>query len=175
MLLIMIFIKESVPSIVTTTLKPYVSYLQLPDNSPKERELLLRLFLSSLPSSSVLSELSTSTTISGETIIHNLHYLPTDFLLENYISREDGLLDIENTDYLQAVIQLLIRISQKSPLRYCTQILQQMLARVSRKEIEQITILLQGITSILKESYYILTFHEMKELTEMYGSNPSIR
>lgn len=57
MLLIMIRIKDVIPGIVQESLKSQVSVLNEPITSPKEKELLLRLFLSSLSSESVLKEI----------------------------------------------------------------------------------------------------------------------
>ena len=168
MLLIMIALKELIPSITTEILQPYSSYLYHSDNSPKEKELLLRLYLSSLPTSTVLSELSSSHSSYGEVIIHNLHHLPIDILIENYIMRPDGLLDIENTDYLKSIIQLLVRISNQSSARQNTLIVEQMLGKLTRKEYQQTVILLQGITSILNNTYYILATEEISLLMQLY-------
>ena len=168
MLLIMISLKELIPSITTDILQPYSSYIYRSDKSPKEKELLLRLYLSSLPTSTVLSELSSSHSSYGDVIIHNLHHLPIDILIDNYIMVPNGLLDIEDTDYLNSIIHLLVRISNQSSARQNTLIVEQMLGKLSRKENQHTVILLQGITSILQNTYYILDTEDISLLMQLY-------
>ena len=168
MLLIMIALKELQPSITTEILQPYSSYLYRSDNSPKEKELLLRFYLSSLPTSTVLSELKSSQSTFGEAIIHNLHHLPINILIENYIMTSDGLLDIENTNSLNSIIQLLIRISSQSSARQNTLIIEQMFSKLTKKEYRQTVILLQGIIFILQNTYYILSIEEIYQLMQLY-------
>ena len=55
MLLILIKLKEAYPDVIESFMKDEVSILQSPVLLPKERELLLRLLISYLPPSAVLS------------------------------------------------------------------------------------------------------------------------
>ena len=57
MLLIMIRIKDCVPNLVTETLSSQVSYVTNSLITPNEKELLLRLFLGSLPAASVIADI----------------------------------------------------------------------------------------------------------------------
>lgn len=181
MLLIMIRIKDVVPGIVTETLKSQVSVLSKPSNSPKEKELLLRLFLSSLSSASVLKEIHNTTGTSGTPIIQNLRHVSVECLLNDYIRIENGILDVQNLEMLQSVVNLIIRIALESPAFFQTEIVEQMLNRAFQKDTDQSCILLSGVYSILQYSVillmnirsasYILTNREIDQLITCYSTD----
>ena len=150
MLLIMIRIKDVIPGIVQESLKSQVSVLNEPITSPKEKELLLRLCLSSLSSESVLKEIHNTSGTSGTPILQNLRHVSVECLLNDYIRIQNGLLDVQNLEMLQSVVNLIVRIALESSPFFQTEIIEQMLDRSFHKSTDQSCILLSGVNSILQ-------------------------
>ena len=179
MILIMIRIKEVVPEIVQETLKSQASILNDPTVSPKEVELLLRLFLSSLSSDEVLKEIHNASGASGALIINNFQHLSVDTLIHDYIQIENGILDVQDISVLKRVVKLMNKvIAESSPFNQSV-IIEQMLNRSFKKNTEQSRILLTGVSTILKwvlillvtnrNISYILTAREIDQLIELYS------
>ena len=130
MLLIMIRIKDCVPNLVTETLSSQVSYVTNSLITPNEKELLLRLFLGSLPAASVIADIQQASISSGISIIRNLRHISVEKLLTDYIQIDHGLLDLENLDILRSAVDLIVRIARESSSSYQSEIIEQLLSKV---------------------------------------------
>ena len=179
MLLIMIRIKDCVPNLVTETLSSQVSYVTNSLITPNERELLLRLFLGSLPAASVITDVQQAPISSGISIIRNLRHISVEKLLNDYICVDHGLLDLEGSDILRSVVELIVRIAQESTPSYQSEIIEQLLSKVPQDDPIRNRVLLSGIHSILqserfasitcRNASFILSYKEIDQLIRCYA------
>ncbi|KAK8812673.1 hypothetical protein WA538_004532 [Blastocystis sp. DL] len=168
MLLIMIRIKDCVPNLVTETLSSQVSYVTNSLITPNEKELLLRLFLGSLPAASVIADIQQASISSGISIIRNLRHISVEKLLTDYIQIDHGLLDLENLDILRSAVELIVRIARESSSSYQSEIIEQLLSKVPQEDPQRNRVLLSGIHSILQNASFILSYKEIDQLIRCY-------
>ena len=178
MLLIMIRIKDCVPNLVTETLSSQVSYVTNSLITPNEKELLLRLFLGSLPAASVIADIQQASISSGISIIRNLRHISVEKLLTDYIQIDHGLLDLENLDILRSAVELIVRIARESSSSYQSEIIEQLLSKVPQEDPQRNRVLLSGIHSILqldrlfsvncRNASFILSYKEIDQLIRCY-------
>lgn len=181
MLLIMIRIKDCVPNFVTETLSSQVSYVTNALITPNEKELLLRLFLGSLPAASVITDIRQAPISSGISIIRNLRHISVEKLLNDYIRVDHGLLDLESPDILRSVVELIVRIARESASSYQSEIIEQLLSKVPQDDPMRNRVLLSGIHSILqldhpvsftcRNAFFILSYKEIDQLIRCYAIN----
>lgn len=179
MVLIMIRIKDCVPNLVTETLSSQVSYVSNSLITPNERELLLRLFLGSLPAASVISDVQQAPISSGISIIRNLRHISVEKLLSEYIRVDHGLLDLEGPDILRSVVELIVRIARESTPSYQSEIIEQLLSKVPQDDPIRNRVILSGIHSILqwnrfvsitcRNASFILSYKEIDQLIRCYA------
>ena len=134
MLLILIKLKEAYPDVIESFMKDEVSILQSPVLLPKERELLLRLLISYLPPSAVLSVIQNSSPSSSASIIYSLCHLPVDVLLEEYLSVESGLLNTDDSLVVDSIVDLLIAIARHASHFQRIQLIQILFKRMRKSK-----------------------------------------
>ena len=113
MILIMIKLKEYIPTQVNEALQDQLYHLQDTSNTPKENELLLQLFISSLPRSTVFHQIQNSSSLCLP-LIYSLRYIPISTLIDEYICVENGLLHNRSNLVLPAIMELIEMIAEKS-------------------------------------------------------------
>ncbi|OAO17166.1 hypothetical protein AV274_1105 [Blastocystis sp. ATCC 50177/Nand II] len=173
MLLILIKLKEAYPDVIESFMKDEVSILQSPVLLPKERELLLRLLISYLPPSAVLSVIQNSSPSSSASIIHSLCHLPVDVLLEEYLSVESGLLNTDDSLVVDSIVDLLIAIARHSSHFQRIQLIQILFKRMHKSK-KNTAAFLQCVSSLLENTYYITSSSE-QELLVQFAQEEALR
>ena len=168
-LLILIRLKEVDSSLVSCVLNSRSSCMKETNHSPKEHELLLRLFLSSLSPSKVISAIHTASASSVIPTIRNLYHIPVSHLLSDYLEIENGILSVNSVELLEEVIDLLVRVSQQSTHYQRILIISQLFKRLDDRE-EGCELVLNAIASFLQSTYYILTESEILVLIRYCNS-----
>ena len=173
MLLILIKLKEAYPDVIESFMKDEVSILQSPVLLPKERELLLRLLISYLPPSAVLSVIQNSSSSSSASIIHSLCHLPVDVLLEEYLSVESGLLNTDDSLVVDSIVDLLIAIARHASHFQRIQLIQILFKRMHKSK-KNTAAFLQCVSSLLENTYYITSSSE-QELLVQFAQEEALR
>ena len=173
MLLILIKLKEAYPDVIESFMKDEVSILQSPVLLPKERELLLRLLISYLPPSAVLSVIQNSSPSSSASIIHSLCHLPVDVLLEEYLSVESGLLNTDDSLVVDSIVDLLIAIARHASHFQRIQLIQILFKRMHKSK-KNTAAFLQCVSSLLENTYYITSSSE-QELLVQFAQEEALR
>ena len=110
-LLILIRLKEVDASLVSCVLNSRSSCMKETNHSPKEHELLLRLFLSSLSPSKVIAAIHSAAASSVIPTIRNLYHIPVSHLLSDYLETENGILGVNSVELLEEVIDLVLEVN----------------------------------------------------------------
>lgn len=162
-LLILIRLKEVDSSLVSCVLNSRSSCMKETGHSPKERELLLRLFLSSLSPSEVIATIHSASVSSVIPTIRNLYHIPVSHLLSDYLEVENGILSVNSVELLEEVIDLLLRVSQHSTHYQRILTISQLFKRLDQRE-EGCELVMSAIASFLQSTYYIVTEPEISLL-----------
>ena len=168
-LLILIRLKEVDTSLVSCVLNSRSSCMKETSHSPKEHELLLRLFLSSLSPSKVIAAIHSASASSVIPTIRNLYHIPVSHLLSDYLETENGILSVNSVELLEEVIDLLLRVSQQSSHYQRILIISHLFKRLDQRE-EGCELVLNAIASVLESTYYILTEPEIALLIRYCSS-----
>lgn len=169
MLLIMIKLKSCIPSVVNSALKSQLFRLYESSNTLKEYELLLRLFISSLPPSTVLQEINKNSS-SSLAVIRSLCYIPINDLLELYICCEESLLKNRTSSVLKGVLDLISSISEKCEPYQRRRLISALFSEIDQCE-EGSDDILKTVYGILINTFYIIGSKEIDLLLSLYAND----
>lgn len=170
MLLVMIRLKEVDPILVSYVLKNQVSCMKDTLHSSREHELLLRLFLSTLSPSEVIATIHSAPKTVVISTIRNLCHIPVSNLLSDYVRIENGILSVSSIDVLETVIELLLSMSTKTTHYQRILMIAQLMQRLGQSEVGS-SLVLDAITSLLQNTYYILKSSEIALLIRYCNSD----
>lgn len=158
----MITLKTRIPDQINQALQDEIDHLNEPSNTPKEKELLLQLFISFLPPSLVL-ERAFSSSPTNVSYIQSLRYLPLSDLLEKYIFVPNGLLSNRDPKALQATLHLIQSIATQCDAFQRRRLISVLFCsmQTSLKGCES---LLPVLSSLLSLTDYLLSLTELQFL-----------
>lgn len=172
MLLIMIKLKSCIPNVVNSALKSQLFRLYQSSNTVKEYELLLRLFISSLPPSTIIQEINKNSS-SNLAVIRSLCYIPLNDLLDLFICSEESLLKNRSSSVLKAVLDLISTISKKCEPYQRRRLISTLFSEIEHCE-EGSDDILRTVYEILANTFYIIGPKEIDLLLNLYA-NDSLR
>ena len=166
MILIMIKLKEYIPTQVNEAIQDQLYHLQDASNTPKENELLLRLFISSLPRSTVFHQIQNSSSLCLP-LIYSLRYIPISTLIDEYICVENGLLHNRSNLVLPAIMELIEMIAEKSKPYQRRHIIFTIFQELTENA-DGSNFFLKTLGNLLNNTFYIVSSKEIQLLLQLY-------
>lgn len=167
MLLIMISLKQKNPQLITSALHEELHYLNPSSGMPKEKELLIRLFISFLPPTSVLEEVRQES-LSSLSYIHGLNFLDSNDLIEKYICVDHGLLETRSPSLLKAIVDLIKNLSVKLEPFQNRWLIDTLFMEIEKNE-EGVLMTLDLIGFLLSTTFYIIGPKQINHLQQLYS------
>ena len=162
----MIALKEQKPETINLALQNETYLLEDNSLSLKEKELLLKLFINFLPSSTVISHIHKNSP-SSPVFVSSLCNLSIPELIDNYINVENGLLDMREYSIFKSIALLFNSILDRCEVYQRKQLISFFFDALIR-DAANCQILLECIYNYMDNIVYLLVEKELQLLRRLY-------